>query len=304
VTEGADGGVLRVMTSSDVADGLRLSAAAGWNQREEDWRFLLDRNPGRFVVALRDGRVIATGGAACYGSALAWVCMILVDPAERGHGVGTRVVSGVLDRLADMRVVGLDATPHGQGVYARLGFVEGSRVVRLEAPAVGAARSSGNGGPGSAAGDDPTSFRRTDVAHTRVMEPPDLERVLDVDARVFGASRADLLRWASRQAPALCRVDDAGAIAGYCFGRPGTRARQIGPVVARDAATAQALVSASLSIDRAVPVFLDAADRADWLERLAGLGFTVQRPLVRMFRGKGPIGVPERQWAIFGPEFG
>jgi GNAT superfamily N-acetyltransferase len=279
------------MTPDDIPDGLRLSAAAGWNQTGEDWRFLLSRNPGRFVVALRDGRVIGSGGAACYGSALAWVCMILVDPEARGHGIGTRIVEGALDRLADMRVIGLDATPSGLGVYARLGFVETSRLLRLEGV-----------GTAAAGGSEP---RRTDVASIRTIDPRDFERILEVDLRVFGADRADLLRWAARQAPALCRVDDAGAIVGYCFGRRGSRSRQIGPVTARDAATARALVAAAMDAEPRGRVVLDVpADRSDWLASLETMGFTVQRPLVRMFRGSRPPGRPARQWAIFGPEFG
>jgi hypothetical protein len=46
------------------------------------------------------------------------------------------------------------------------------------------------------------------------------------------------------------------------------------------------------------------AERADWLAMLEEMGFLVQRPLIRMFRGSRPPGHPARQWAIFGPEFG
>ena len=212
MTSGAEAVTLRVMTLDDIADGLRLSGAAGWNQREEDWRFLLARNPGRFVVAVRDGRVVGSGGAVCYGTALAWVCMILVDPSERGHGIGTGIVEGVLDRVRDISTVGLDATPKGQGVYARLGFVETSRLFRVEAA-------------GPATTGAPPETHHTDVASTRTIGPRDLDRVLEVDLRVFGADRADLLRWAAAQAPARCRVDDAGTIVGYCFGRRGVDGR-------------------------------------------------------------------------------
>lgn len=295
---GAEDVALRAMTKGDIAEGLRLSGAAGWNQQEEDWRFLLLRNPGRFVVAQRAGRIVGTGGAVCYGTALAWVCMILVDPDLRGQGIGTRIMEGVLDRLTDVGTIGLDATPFGQGVYARLGFVETSRLLRVEAVAKsGPIVIDDNHGRPKA--------RHTDVASTRAIEPGDLDRILEVDGKVFGADRADLLRWAAGRAPALCRVDDAGAIVGYCFGRRGARSRQIGPVVARDVLTARALVAASMEAQPEGPVVLDVpAGRSDWLAALETMGFAVQRPLIRMFRGSRPLGRPDRQLAIFGPEFG
>ena len=298
MSAGAEDVTLRAMSKGDIAEGLRLSGAAGWNQQEEDWRFLLLRNPGRFVVAQRDGRLVGTGGAVCYGTTLAWVCMILVDPDRRGHGVGTRIMEGVLDRLTDVGTIGLDATPFGQGVYARLGFVETSRLLRVEAVAKsGPIPVDDNHGQPRA--------RHTDVASTRAIEPGDLERILAVDLQVFGADRGDLLRWAAGRAPALCRVDDGGAIVGYCFGRQGARSRQIGPVVARDVLTARALVAASMQAEPEGRLVLDVlADRSDWLSALEAMGFAVQRPLIRMFRGSRPLGRPDRQLAIFGPEFG
>ena len=179
MTGGAGHVALRVMTRADIPDGLRLSGAAGWNQRESDWRFLLEGNPGRFVVAVRDGRVIGSGGAVCYGTSLAWVCMILVDPSERGHGIGTRIVSGVLESLSDMRSVGLDATPFGLGVYTRLGFVETSRLLRMEAP--------------------PTSGEE-DESPVRPLAPSDFSSVLALDREVFGADRGEVLRAAAARA--------------------------------------------------------------------------------------------------------
>ena len=283
MTHSADGVTLRVMTLADIPSGLRLSGAAGWNQQDSDWRFLLERNPGRFVVAVRDGRVIGSGGAVCYGTSLAWVCMILVDPSERGHGIGTRIVSGVLDRLSDMRSVGLDATPFGLGVYTRLGFVETGRLLRMEAP--------------------PTSGEE-DESPVRPLASSDFTAVLDLDREVFGADRGELLRAAAARAPAFVAVREGG-LAGYCFGRDGARSRQIGPVVASDLELASSLVVTSLISGLGQPVVVDVpAERGDWLELLHEFGFEEKRPLVRMFRGASPVGRPERVWAIFGPEFG
>jgi GNAT superfamily N-acetyltransferase len=273
------------MGQGDIPDGLRLCRAAGWNQRDEDWRLLLTLNPGRFVAAVSDGgRVIGTGGAACYGRDLAWVCMILVDPSERGQGLGTRITQAVLERLGDMARIGLDATPKGQSIYARLGFAETGRLVRMEAE--GAAR---------AAPAEPTA---TPLA------AGDLEAVLAMDREVFGADRGGVVRWAFAQAPAWC-VRDGDRITGYCFGRAGERYRQIGPVVAASVEQARGLVEAALTSGAGRVVVDAAAERGDWVSALASLGFREERPLIRMYHaGARAAGRPERQLAIFGPEFG
>ena len=129
----------RDMAEADLADGLRLSRASGWNQTLDDWRLLLSLGPGLFRVALLDGQVVASGGAVRYGDALAWICMILVDPERRGHGLGTRIFDEVLVRCETemragrLRCVGLDATPAGHGIYLQRGFVDSGSLVRMRA---------------------------------------------------------------------------------------------------------------------------------------------------------------------------
>lgn len=273
----------REMTAADVAAGHALSRASGWNQRPDDWELLLSRNPGRFVAAVSsDGRVVGTAGAACYGTALAWVCMVLVDAGARGRGIGTRLMEAVLERLGDMALVGLDATPQGRPVYARLGFTEDRTFLRLGAEGV------------SAAGD----------GSVIPLGKGDLEAVLALDRDVFGADRSEVLRWAFERAPAWCGRE-GGRVAAYCFGRPGEHSRHVGPVVAPGTGAARSLLAAAAS---GVPgrLIVDvAADREDWVAAAAGLGFREQRPLIRMYRGGGgPPGRPDLQLAIFGPEFG
>jgi hypothetical protein len=43
----------------------------------------------------------------------------------------------------------------------------------------------------------------------------------------------------------------------------------------------------------------------EWKEWLESLGFTEQRPFIRMYHGLNRFpGLPGKQWAILGPEFG
>src|SRR5262245_47094161 len=128
------------MTEADLEGGLHLSRASGWNQTLADWRTLLALGPGLFRVAVRGADVVASGGAVCYGAELAWICMILVRPDERGRGLGTLIFDEVLARArarvsaGRLRAVGLDATPAGRALYLKRGFVDGPPLLRLRRP--------------------------------------------------------------------------------------------------------------------------------------------------------------------------
>src|SRR5919197_4368166 len=171
---------------------------------------LLSLGPGRFRVAESEGRVVGTAGAACYGRNLAWVCMVLVDPEHRGWGTGTRLMEEVLARLDGFDAVGLDATPAGRPVYARLGFVDGAPLARMQVRA-----------PASPPADG-----------ARPLQSADLDRVLAWDRDAFGADRSILLRSALAQAPQYARIV-AGpfGVDGYCFGRHGHHSEHVGVVV-------------------------------------------------------------------------
>ncbi len=97
-----------------------------------------------------------------------------------------------------------------------------------------------------------------------------------------------------------------GELAGYCLGRSGSNFHQIGPIVAKDTATAQALLLTALGNCPGKNVILDALVRQkSWLSFLHETGFSEQRPFIRMCLGTlNYPGQPERQYAIAGPEVG
>lgn len=278
---------LRPMMPEDVPDGLRLCRAAGWNQREADWRAMLALNPDGFVAAVSGGAVVGTGGSVRYGPSLAWVCMILVDPASRGQGIGTRIMEELLEKLKGVAVVGLDATPRGRPVYVKLGFRSTRPLARLEA------RVSSPPAPSAA---------------VRPLTSADLKGpVLAWDRDAFGADRGALFRWLQDQAPeyAWC-AEGARGLLGYCFGRHGHNAEHIGPVVAHEWETARDLARACLGSAAGRPVFIDApTDRPEWHRALVELGFVEQRPFTRMYRGDAnEPGRLRELYAVTGPEFG
>jgi hypothetical protein len=132
----------------------------------------------------------------------------------------------------------------------------------------------------------------------------DLPAIAGVDAEVFGADRRFLLRDLLSRTGAIAMVADDPA-SGFALSRRGRVATQIGPVVARDGATAIELVDGMLgAIDG--PVLIDVFDRHEVLIRhLEALGFARQRPFERMARGPNrDFGVADRSFVAAGPELG
>ena len=139
------------------------------------------------------------------------------------------------------------------------------------------------------------------------MDPADLPALIDWDAPRFGVERGVVLEALYRHAPEAAQVlKRHGQIQAFALGRPGAQALQIGPVVAADQASARAVIASSLARRSGQPVMIDVPDRHSWLNAwLAELGFVVERPFIRMFRGEnGAAGDVDCMFAISGPELG
>jgi GNAT superfamily N-acetyltransferase len=276
----------RELTQEDIPQGLALCRSAGWNQVAEDWElFLKLSNHGCRVAVDDDGAVKGTVSTVRYADRFSWIGMVLVDPNERRRGIGAQLLREALYVLTTDDTVKLDATPAGRAVYRQLDFVDEYAISRLQKT-----------GPLTSAATSAEPIAQNDLAAISVF-----------DEKVFGADRALVLRHMLERAPHLAfMVKDRGDMAGYCFGRTGHQFTHIGPVIARDPDIAKELLSAALQNCADTPVILDALHHTPpWLEWLSSIGFKEQRPLVRMFRGTNSYpGIPERQFAILGPELG
>jgi GNAT superfamily N-acetyltransferase len=282
VTPGVTFGPMR---PDDIAAGLDLCRAAGWNQTERDWTQFLTTTPNGVRTARLDGRLVGTAATIRYGGAFAWIGMVLVDPARRGRGLGTRLLDEAMALVADVPSVRLDATPAGFPIYVKRGFVEEYRLLRMQR----------TGGALPVAG----------ASRVHPLSAAAIPAVAAFDAGAFGADRAGMLRWMLECAPDLAWY--AGAqdhVDGFVLGRRGHVFDHIGPVVARDVTTARALAAAALgAATRAVVI--DATPHVPaWREWLDSIGFSRQRELIRMSRGTPPAADVQRQFAILGPEFG
>ena len=119
------------LRSGEAAAAVALSAEAGWNQVEEDWRFMLAAGIGFAGRDRADGRLVGSALVLPLGPALAWIGMVLVAATHRRLGLGTALFGRCLDACAEQGLLaGLDATELGRPVYERLGF---GRLLREQA---------------------------------------------------------------------------------------------------------------------------------------------------------------------------
>ena len=269
-----------------LAGCLKLSQSANWNQNEADWRVMLACGHG-WGVTLADRTLAASTIVLPYGGKFAWVSMVLVLPEQRRRGFASQLLRTALHANSTARLTSiLDATPAGHEVYVQEGFRDtwGFRRFSLR------------------------SFSK-EIAldgEIRPLEGNDWPAILAFDLRAFGASRERLLRnLAARLPEAALVAQHDGKLAGFLLGRDGREARQLGPLVAGDAQTANRLLNAGLARVGA-PVYVDIADHAPALQSWAqAQGFEFQRPFTRMVHGAG--GAPGDKSLVYcpaGPELG
>ena len=268
----------------DIAGGLALSDAAGWNQSADDWSFFIAVGA---VFGVRDeaGTLVATAAALPYDDTAGWISMVLVDPAHRHRGIASQLVDACVRSLREAgRSAVLDATPAGAAVYAKIGFVAGFAFERWE----------GEGGETIAA-----TTSESDIAAA----PAQADTLIALDRSASGVDRALLLR--SFLARPATRAWLAPRGDGFALRRAGRRAAQVGPIVAGDDAAALALLALALD-DVAGRVFIDVpVDRTAIADALTRRRFVRQRPFVRMALGDARAAAArERVFALAGPEFG
>jgi hypothetical protein len=139
------------------------------------------------------------------------------------------------------------------------------------------------------------------------MTPADFAAIWPLDHHVFGADRSALIRANFERAPEYAWVAFKGSrIDGFSLGRHGHDCEHLGPVVSQDEGIARELVSTCLALQEKRPFLIDAPRSSrEWIEWLESKGFAAERPFKRMFRGENRYpGEPDRQFAVFGPEFG
>ncbi|WP_107417176.1 GNAT family N-acetyltransferase [Streptomyces sp. CB00455] len=226
---------IRALTLDDLRRCADLSEDRGWPREDHKWGLLLAAGNG-YGVDAPDGQGLA---AVCvvtrYGHApaspiLAAIGMVLVAGRYARQGLGRRLMTHICDDVLKDVPLTLHATPYGRPLYEELGFAATGRAEMLR----GAFRPDA---PADAGGADAVTVRRATAE--------DLPLIVHLDTEVFGADRTHLItRLPAFTDRLMVAQDGKGAVTGYGAIWPNMDTHVIGPLIARDAAGAKALVTA------------------------------------------------------------
>ena len=259
---------IRTMQKTDIPLGLELCREAGWNQLEADWRRLLTLSPEEVFVGEYKGHPCGTASATSYGTATAWIGMVLVRSDWRRRGIGSALMKRCIDHLRDKGVetIRIDATDQGRPVYLKLGFDDERPIHRYAGP------------------------RPSPLEENPAVKPVNASLwplIAECDGVAFGADRLRLLKLFGEQDFSAVLTTAEGAIKGYGFARRGFEASYIGPIVAVDSHTARLIILKLFGDLPEGPVLWDILpDNVAAKDMAASLGFRVQRRLTRMHLGK------------------
>lgn len=240
--------VLTRLDPSHLPAAHALSAGEKWPHRAEEWDFLLAISTGFGIMA--DGRLVGTALLTPYGADAATCNMIIVDPAMRGHGLGRRLMTALLE-AAGGRECRLVATEDGRPLYEKLGFVATGQIHQLQGTVP----------------DLPAPHGVTPAT------PADLPQIAALDRMATGMDRAGMLARLLAEGPVFT-LRAGGDLRGFVACRPFGRGHLMGPLAARDDAAAETLMRAGIAAHagRFLRVDLtDAGARLGALVQSAGL---------------------------------
>ncbi|NBC36443.1 GNAT family N-acetyltransferase [Novosphingobium sp. FSY-8] len=254
---------VRAMGPGDIEAATELSRALNWPHREEDWAFFLELGEG--LVAEHAGRVVGTIMAWRYGVDAATLGMVIVADDLQGRGLGRRLMQAMIDRL-DGRTIVLHATPAGQPLYEKLGFVAIGRVHQHQGVAPMAPLA------------ELLPDERVRPMGAQDDAPPALY------SRASGMDRADLVE-------AMAQVDKGVVLTrdhlpvGFAMLRRFGRGWSIAPVVAPDSGGAKVLVLHWLGQNKGSFTRIDVTEAGGLSPWLEGLGLPRVDTVVQMARG-------------------
>ncbi len=228
-----------------------LSISVGWPHRAEDWQFV--REVGEGIVAMDEiGRIQGSAMWFPYGAHFATIGMVITSPRLQSNGAGQWLMGHVLDRVAG-RDLGLNATRAARRLYHSLNFNREAAVYQCNGEAV-----------------VPPELDRPPGSVLRVLEPEDLDAIVELDEAAFGADRRILLGRLLTCSKGIGLMR-GGEMEAFSLCRPFGRGHLIGPVVATNDEDAIAVVHPHAARHAATFLRLDTREKdgrfSDFLSR-------------------------------------
>ncbi|MEU4076004.1 GNAT family N-acetyltransferase [Streptomyces venezuelae] len=240
---------VRRLTSDDLLACADLSENRGWPREEHKWGLLLTAGTGYGIDDPSGAGLLACSVVTSYGPGLAAIGMVLVAERYARQGVGRRLMEHVVTEAGDTPLT-LHATPNGQPLYEQLGFTETSRAEMVRGRF--------------------TFSTPAPAVPVRPATAEDLQAILRLDHEVFGLDRTHMITRLPAFADHLRVAVEDGEITGFAAAWPNMDTHVVGPLIARDSATAQALVaSLAAAGDRPLRTDVDVRHTAllGWLKK-------------------------------------
>jgi GNAT superfamily N-acetyltransferase len=268
---------IRRMRPGEISLALKWAAAEGWNPGLADHTCFAAVDPGGFFIGEIDGVPAATASCVNYGGSFAFLGFYIVREDLRGRGFGLPIWNAAIAH-AGPRVIGLDGVVAQQQNYRKSGFVLAYANVRY--------------GGTITASDSPQAGI---IGLTKVPLP----LVEAYDATVFPARRTAFLRaWISSPEHVGRALVRDGELAGWGVVRSCRRGHKIGPLVANERSTAEAVLTALVTSIGGGEIFLDVPNiNRDAVALAQDLGLAPTFETARMYTGPIP---PLRLERLFG----
>jgi len=226
--------LIRTMRADEIPLAVSWAAAEGWNPGVADAQCFAAAAGDGFLIGEIEGKPAAIISIVNYDDRFAFLGFYIVRPELRGQGLGLQIWQAAL-RQAGQRIIGLDGVVAQQANYRKSGFNLSHNNIRY-------------GGVPAWRGAEGDTVALSDIP---------LEMIVAEDARVFPADRAAFWQaWLDapgHKGRALLRD---GQLAAWGVIRRSRTGRKVGPLVADDRKSAEAVLAALIGEEEG-EVFLD-----------------------------------------------
>lgn len=269
---------LRVMTPDEAPAVISMMRKIGWDHPLEQTRQNITwGGDGSFCLAF-DKEIVATTIALKYSDRLAWIGLVVSDPAYQRRGFARRLMNHAMQHLSAIESVMLDASVMGFPLYDSMGF---QALYKINVY-IGAAQ----------AFDTPAAIRP--------MTPEDLPTIINMDCEKVGAPRPQVMNWLFQTGKGYV-VEDSGSITGYTFTRTQLDPLRLVAWNARDPETAEQIFrfGSTLAANSGVKLHVSIPEpNVNAVDIATRYGLKFDRYVTRMVYGKPPPGHMSEQYGI------